>query len=139
LLWNLIDQLAKQKSVDLTIADLAQRIMSRDLFKLVPISSREVQEFIEQPDAYGRIHAELKQFVPGQAEFYLSVDYPTFSMFSPQASERAYFVDVNKDTRSATQIQDHPEFRIHWREEGRNVRLFVPREAVSSVAKLISR
>jgi HD superfamily phosphohydrolase len=139
LLWNLIDQLAKQKTVDLTIADLAQRIMSRDLFKLVPVSSREVQEFIEQPDAYGRIHAELKQFVPGQADFYVNVDYPTFSMFSALLSERAYFVDLNKDDRSATQIQDHPEFRVHWREEGRSVRLFVPREAVAAIAKLISK
>lgn len=139
LLWNLIDQLAKRADVDVTVADLAQRIISRDLFKLVPISSKEVQEFIERPDGYERIHAELKQFVPGETQFYVNVDDPKFTMFSADLAEQAYFIELNKDSRPATKVQDHSDFRLHWRDEGRNVRLFVPREAVVAIAKLISK
>lgn len=139
LLWNLIDQLAKRRDVDITVADLAQRIISRDLFKLVPISSKEIQEFIERPDGYARIHAELKQFVPGEPQFYVNVDDASFEMFSSTLSEQAYFIDLGKEGRPATPVQDHPEFRPHWREENRNVRLFVPREAVGAIVKLISK
>lgn len=139
LLWNLIDQLAKRTDVDITLADLARRIISRDLFKLVPISSKEVQEFIERADGYARVHSELKKFVPGESQYYVNVDDAGFSMFSSVPSEQAYFIDVNRDARPASPVQDHPEFRVHWREGNRNVRLFVPREAVTAIAKLISQ
>ena len=138
LLWNLIDQLAARGDVDITLADLARRIISRDLFKLVPISSKNVQEFIERADGYARIHAELKKFVPGESQFYVNVDHADFAMFSSVPAEQAYFIDMNRESRPASPVQDHPEFRMHWREPIRHVRLFVPREAITAVAKLLS-
>jgi hypothetical protein len=60
-------------------------------------------------------------------------------MFSSNSSEQVYFVDNTKDSRTAFPVQDHPEFRVHWQESARNIRLFVPREAVEAVAKLVGR
>lgn len=136
LLWNLIDQLAKS-DVDVTLADLAKRVISRDLFKLVPIPSKDLQEFIERTDGYDKIHTELKKFVPGDSQFYVYRDEAAFSMFSTHSAEQAYFVDNGKDDRPATRVQDHPDFRVHWN-DSRRIRLFVPREAVDAIAKLIA-
>jgi len=87
-----------------------------------------VQEFIERADGHSRIHAELKKLVTGEPQFYVNLDDADFAMFSSVPSEHAYFIDLVEMNAPASRVQDHSDFRVHWREGGRNVRLFVPRE-----------
>jgi hypothetical protein len=62
-----------------------------------------------------------------------------FLCFLLSRPEQAYFIDLTQDTRPAVPVQDHHEFRVHWREGSHNVRLFIPREAVAAIAKLLSQ
>jgi HD superfamily phosphohydrolase len=138
-LWVLIQQLSDMKAYDATVADLARRIVARDLFKVVPCSESRLKEFLEQDGAHSALYDAVSPFSPGRKESYVYVDYANFRMFCEQPKEYAYFIDLKRDDRPATPIREHPLLRLQWEEPKRTVRLFAPREAVDAVLRLIER
>ncbi len=132
-LWVLIHNISKMEDFDLTAKDLAQRITSRDLFKIIPCPSDSVSNFLLQDDGYSLIYNAINTFCPGRPEYYLVVDNIEFSMFSNKESEKAYFIDQE---RNATQIENDDTLRQYW-PKIKTVRLFTIREAVEAVQKLI--
>lgn len=133
-LWVLMDNVAKMDKMDVTVKDLAQRIVSRDLFKLVPCSSSKVNNFLRKKDGYKQIYEVIEPFCVGKREYYLIEDTMSFKMLSEDPSELAYFVD---DTGKATPIREHHNLRQHWAQSEETVRLFTVAEAVDAVKRLI--
>jgi hypothetical protein len=136
-LWVLIQQLSSQPEHDVTLADLAGRIVARVLFKMVPSSSGRLEEFIRKHDAYARIHRAVRPFVSGDETYYAYIDSATIQMFCDKPREDAYFVDMDTEVRLAVPIKDHLHLRPHWQKPETLNRLFVPREAVEDVTKLV--
>lgn len=136
-LWVLIQQLATMGSKDATVADLARRIIERDLFKIVPCTQDNLNAFLQKGDAHDRLHDAVSPFCPGEKEYYIHIDNASFRMFSESPGECAYFVDSDHEGRLATPIHDHHQIRDHRRDTQMTVRLFAPREAVHGILKLI--
>ena len=133
-LWVFIENIAKNKDMDYTVQDLGQRILSRDLFKMVPCSHEKINAFLRKPDGHSQIYKEIQPYCPGKEEYYMFVDTVKFSMFSEKNCEMSYFI---KD-RQATPIRDHEELKPYGlKQENEFVRLFTINEAVDSLRKLI--
>jgi HD superfamily phosphohydrolase len=131
----LIETAATAQGADETVSDLGRRILSRDLFKLVPVDSRRAGEYLRKPDAYPRLHAAIQPFCRGRAEYYLVVDETKMSTLSNAPEEMAYVVDEN---RRASPIRDLDIFREHWKpHEG--LRMYTLAEAVGAVTRLIEQ
>jgi HD superfamily phosphohydrolase len=133
-LWVLIEHIAKQGDIDDTVRDLAQRIISRDLFKMVPCDSRKIHDFFLKEDSYERIYNAIKKYCPGKKEFYVCIDRQRFSMLFDNSEELSYFID---EGRHASPIRDHDSLRDHCRAQEDIVRIYTLREAVDDVRKLI--
>ena len=133
-LWVLLDNVSQLDKMDVTAKDLAQRIVSRDLFKLVPCDSNKVSKFLRKKDGYERIYDVIEPFCVGKREFYLVEDTLSFNMLCSKPAEIAYFID---DARHAKPIREHPSLRHHWKETEETVRHFTVAEAVDAVKALI--
>jgi len=138
-LWVFIQKLASMADKDVTVSDLARRIITRDLFKLVPCEQSRLENFLDIDDARPRLYYAVRPFCPGMEEYYIHIDRARFDMFSESEREQAYFVDVDSEARDATLIRDHPKLRPHWAESQTLVRLFAPREAVEAIRKVIEK
>ncbi len=133
-LWVFIREVA-DSSKDRTLSDLAKRIISRDLFKLVPIPEERLKEFLMGREAHDRIHEAVKPYCAGEPHYYVHIDHATFGMLSGKKNATAYFSEPgNGGLPRAVPIQDHPRLRVHPLEASSTVRLYVPREAVQAVA-----
>jgi hypothetical protein len=137
-LWGLIQHLSNKEGVDATLADLARRIIARDLFKVVPCPQPKVEEFIQDAENHRRMQEVVGKFCPGDPKYYIHVDHAPFEMFYADGGERSYFIDLEKKDRPATPIRDHPQFRTHYLESERTVRLYVPRETVEPIKNMIA-
>jgi HD superfamily phosphohydrolase len=137
-LWTLTQLIATSHDSDPTATDLARRIMARDLFKQVPCQKERLEAFVIREDAYQLLHKEVQPYCQGDASYYVYIDNPDFKMFSDDEQHQAYFVDIESPGRVATPIQEHESIRRHWSGLEKFPRLFVPREAVESVCKLIN-
>ena len=133
-LWVLIDYASRLPKMDITVRDLGQRILGRDLFKLVPCESRKVNEFLRKPGSHESLRDAVEPFWAGKKEYYLIVDTASVSMFSDSPKHTCYFVN---DKRVATPAKGHEHFTHHSLERNEIVRVFTVREAVDSVASLI--
>ena len=129
----LMDLLASEPGADATVKDIGRRILSRDLFKMVPCESQAVDEFIGQPEGFKKIYRAIKPFCPGDPRYYLVVDRLHFSMFAKGRAEMSFFVDEN---RLATPIKEHPLLQ-QFDKNSNSTRLFTISEAVESVRRLI--
>ena len=70
-LWSLLDSITKMNQIDLTLKDLGQRIITRNLFKIVPCSSKKANVFLRRPDGREKIYEVLKPYCPqGNEQFY---------------------------------------------------------------------
>jgi hypothetical protein len=134
-LWLLIDVVAGSDTKDETLRDLARRITSRDLFKRVPVPSERLNDFLLEPHAHDVLHEAVKPFCPSpsDAEFYMFVDRATFRVLSDKDSDRGYLVEDFK----ATAISDHPSFAEFRHQATTTVRVYVPREAVGTITRII--
>jgi uncharacterized protein len=130
----LIENIAQSDAKDDIAVDLAKRIVARNLFKWVPVSSDRVGEFLEKKDAREKLYNVIKQFVPGNPEYYLIEDTAKFKMMSDEVEDKAYFVD---DDRIAHPAHDHEALRKYRYVGSTTKRLFTVREAVDAVAKIV--
>jgi hypothetical protein len=129
----LIEVMATTSVDDETVRDLGQRILARDLFKVVPVDRRRLGEYLRRPDAYSRLHAAIQPFCRGRAEYYIVVDETNVRMLSDDPGEMAYVID---EDRRAVPIRDHDIFRDYWKpQEG--LRIFTLAEAVAAVKAII--
>jgi hypothetical protein len=133
-LWVLIDAVVNTPGVDDTLRDLGQRILARDLFKLVPCPSENVRDFLQKQEGHEQVYRAIQPFCPGKPAFYLVVDTGSFSVFAEDKKQMSYFVD---DSRRAEPIRDHKALRTYWQQPDDFVRLFTVREAVDAVRKTI--
>lgn len=134
-LWVLIETVTAA-GVDETLTDLGRRILSRDLFKVVPCSPDRVGNFLQTENAYERIYRAIEPYAPGNREFYLIYDPVSISFFSEDRQEQSFLVDEN---RNATPMREHEALRGYVNKPERSVRLFTLREAVGAVQKVISQ
>lgn len=130
----LIDTAARAEPMDETVKDLGRRIVERDLFKIVPVPVRRVQDFLTTPGAYEKLYEAIRPNCPGDPRFYLFVDRSSFKMMmgEPWGS---YF--VNERTLAATPVRDHEDLRQLWQSPDEFLRLFTLREAVDCVRQVI--
>lgn len=130
----LIDAVAHAHTVDHTAADLANRILSRNLFKSIPRSSKKISDFLKSPDAYPKIKKVLigKGFT--EPDYYLVRDNAQFGLLSNRKEEWTYFIDAGGH---ASPIREHDKIRQVANPVADSDRIFVPEEAVEDVAKLI--
>lgn len=133
-LWVLLENVSKMQDMDVTAKDLARRIISRDIFKLVPCTPAKVGKFLRKQDGYEQIYKAIEPFCVGKREYYLVEDTLSFDMLCTDTNQIGYFVD---DAFLATPIRESPHLRHHWKETEETVRLFTVAEAVDSVRKLI--
>ncbi|HEY1525794.1 MAG TPA: HD domain-containing protein [Candidatus Angelobacter sp.] len=137
-LWGLIQHLTTKANVDVTIADLAKRIVGRDLFKIVPCEKQEkLRQFMENAENHLRMQDVVGKFCPGDPKYYIHVDHATFKMFCTDSAETSYFVDFAGRDRMAEPIRDHSLFRAYPLQTEETVRLFVPRETVDQIRVMI--
>jgi hypothetical protein len=134
-----IQYLSELTTMDETVADLARRIVSRDLFKIVPCEEDALSQFLSRPDGHERIQAAIKPFVPGNSSCYYHIDNANFSVFAESSEESGYFVDMESEDRKATRIRDHPQLTsLVASDKQRITRLFAPREAVESLTRVVA-
>lgn len=126
-LWVLIDHVSRTDDVDSTAQDLALRIVSRDLFKLIPCPSDQLDAFLTMADGYDRIYNAIRPVCPGLPEYYLAVDIAAISTFSDDANEMGYFIDGN---RVALPMHDDSEMRHNYVKPQKLVRAYTLSEGV---------
>lgn len=138
-LWMLIHELTTVASKDVTLANLAQRIIARDLFKLVPCKGEEINEFMLKQGSHEMLKEAVSPYCAGEGSCFFFIDRAKFQMLREEEPERVYFVDLDGKERKATPIGEHHEFRTnYWKSETAHVRLFAPREAVEAIRKLVA-
>ncbi len=133
-LWVLINHVVSIDGVDDTVRDLGLRILSRDLFKIVPCSSEKVNEFLINEHSHERLYDAIKPFCPGERQYYLYVDKLEFRMLYDTEEKMAFFIE---EDHLATPIYQHESLKQYWQKPETSVRLFTIREAVDAVKKII--
>lgn len=136
-LWVLIRELA-DKSNDATLADLARRLVERDLFKMVACKSAAIDAFFRRASGEQNIKSTIAEFCPGEPEYYFYHNQTKVRMLNEHHTKRTYFIDVESKSRLATPVNEHHDMAMHWREPEAVQRLFVPREAVAAVTALVN-
>jgi HD superfamily phosphohydrolase len=133
-LFVVIDAASSSPGVDPTIKDLGQRILSRDIFKLVPVNPEALEGFLMRQDAFPRMQRAVQPFCQGDPKYYIHVDESEFQMLSDKEKEYGYFVDEDRD---ATAIRESDELRIHVGPKKKLVRAFTLSEGVDAVRHAI--
>jgi HD superfamily phosphohydrolase len=133
-LFVIIERASTVGGVDPTIRDLGARILSRDLFKIVPVENEKLNRFLKQPDAYPRMHGAIQPFCQGDPRYYVHVDQCEFQMFCNKPSERGYFIDEN---RVPTLMRESEELSMHSDTRRELIRVFTLSEAVDALRHAI--
>lgn len=139
-LFVLIDQLASSSGGDAIIRDLSQRILSRDLFKMVPIPTERVQNFLQEEQAYEKLYDAMKPFCPGEPRHYLVRDDYTVTFFNEDpdgdhtaAKRPSYLIDSQ---RKARPLREHSDLKSH-KPVIKATRLFTLDSCVGAVMKVV--
>jgi len=141
-LFILIEQLAGSGGLDPVVRDLARRILSRELFKLVPVPSEKVEEYLQQEGAYERLYEAMKPFCPGDPHYYLLRDDYSVNFFSEdkedddvsETKHASYLID---SSRRAKPLRDHTDLKEHKRGI-RSTRLFTLDSCIPVVQKTVT-
>ncbi len=137
-LFVLIEQLAKT-AVDPIVKDLSQRILSRDLFKMVPVSTEEVEQFLINEHSYEKLHQAMKPFCPGDPQYYLVRDDYDFTFFNEARDDNgdlegaSFLVDSQ---RKARVLREHNDLRMH-KTGIKAVRLFTLQSCVPRIIEVL--
>lgn len=133
-LWVLIMRVA-ERGPDETAQDLAQRILRRDLFKLVNVDVDRVQAYLKRTTWAKTLASVIAPYCPGEASYYLYADERPFKTWNVEADKGAYLIDLTPGRLgSATRAYVNDDLKnvdLGTGEQPR--RLFVPRDAVAAV------
>jgi hypothetical protein len=116
------------------VKDLGQRIIRRDLLKLVPVRSERLQDFLSRPERWDEIVRVVSKYAPGEPSYYVHLDTHSFDLFDNDPATWAYFVDEN---RKASPIREDPDLRQYVQGTRTEQRLYAIREARDDLASLI--
>lgn len=131
-LWAFVGDMAKDDGADPVARDLARRLLSRDLFKVVPVDSERLSEHIGR-HGRDRIIATVARYVGSEAQYYVHFDRVDFKWFVDEGPTQTYFVDEGK----ASPIR-HDDELMHFPQKARSyLRLYSVREAVEPLRKLL--
>lgn len=126
----LIDHVAN-KHPDKTAQELARRIRDRDLFRLVPIGTAELDSYFRSDsDSHHRLYEAIRQYVPENPEYFIVKDTYRFRMFSND-SKSAYLVD---ESGKCITLQNYYSLK---EDEAKKFRLFSVKEAIPDIVKCI--
>ena len=132
-LWVLVQNVADIAEIDPTVHDLAERILSRQLFKMIHVEPQRLQEFLIQRNAYEELYEIVRPYCAGDPKYYVLVDEVEFEMFASEKLQSALFIDPSIDERPASRVRDHEKLRKDWEKKSSLVRLFAVPEAVSKI------
>ena len=137
LLWTLIEHIARltPDAFDPTACDLAKRIVHRDLFKAVPVSSDRAEAFLLRPDADDKLQAAVAAASPGQPDYYIFRDIAESQVLARGGSHDGYFVAKDRQAEPFRHCSELSHLPQHVR---RAVRVFTIREALESVTVAIT-
>jgi HD superfamily phosphohydrolase len=138
-LFVLIDNVAHMTKQDPTAADLAQRIISRDLFKIVPVRPRQLDLFLDKPDARQILYKAIKPFCVGEPEYYLVEDTVEFNMMSKDDSTKVYLIDVENSERQAIPAHEDDALRQYEQIKNFSKRIYTIPGAVEVVRKVVEQ
>lgn len=132
-LWVFIQRVAGT-TADPVAADLARRILARELFKPLPIMTDRLQRFMNEnpPEAIELVDATLRAAGYKEPSSYRLYDAATFWFFHRDPRHGSMFVDRR---RRAYPLREHPELVHHPRDKQETLRLFVPADAAEAVTK----
>jgi hypothetical protein len=133
-LFVIIDRASGLKGVDSTVKDLGARILSRDLFKIVPVDTEKLNRFLKRQDAYPRLHRAIQPFCQGDPKYYVYIDECEFRMFCEKQEELGYFID---EDRMPSLMRESEELRMHSGNKKELMRIFTLSEAVEAVGHAI--
>jgi uncharacterized protein len=134
LLNVVMDLVIGDTQCDETLRDIAQKIAARDLFKLVPVDSDQIVEFLASPDAREMLGDAIKPYCRGDSECYFHIDNASFSLMSQEPDQLIYFIEPGGQARPATEVRALNHLRT---DASKLTRVYVPLEAVSAVQKMI--
>jgi uncharacterized protein len=134
-IFVLIDQVAGGAFKDDTARDLAQRLQSRALFKLVPLQTPQIDSFMSVPGNADKMYDVIKPHVPGVPSYYVHVDRPSFEMLSHVPSQQVML--VNSDGL-ANRAADHVSLRHYFQPPRVQTRVFTVAAAVEPLRRLIA-
>ncbi len=141
-LWVLIMHVAKQDAHDPTAADLAQRILARDLFKQVPVAGRRIETFLGGHDRSELYPVVRPHCSPGDPRYYIHMEFSEFKTLSgeEEREKEVYLVEpAAGGPGQATLAREHPELKALFRPgEEAEQRLFAPREAIEDLRKTLA-
>jgi uncharacterized protein len=137
-LWVFIMTIG-ERGKDETAKDLAQRIVRRDLFKLVRVDSMALnRHLVNGLDMMSEIVETACGVKNGRS--YLVFDQFPFSTFSADGADGVYLVEAaGKGPGKATLAKNHPQLRDLQSEGDESIALYAPEEAVDGLAAQISR
>lgn len=133
-LSHILDLIVTQGADDRTLVDLANRIVTRDLFKIVPIQSRTIRTFMRNPNAKKKLHDVIDPYCPGDSKYYIIFDEFDFKMLSSDEKDSVYLVDTDS---KAKPIYLDKDLRSYAEKNIEGIRLFTLREAIKPVVNLI--
>lgn len=133
-LWVFITYAAGNEAMDAVVRDLGQRIIRRDLFKLVPVRSERLQEFLSRPERWDEIVRVVSKYAPGEPSYYVHLDSHSFDLFQNSPSTWAFFVD---ESHKASPIREDADLRQYVQGTRTEQRLYALREARDDLATLI--
>lgn len=138
-LWLLVHDIAAQNRGDKILRDLATRLLSRNLFKQVPISPEEVKDLNKHGSS--RV-AELEEVLRKSldcenAEFYFHIDAHKLNLLEQGTTDGsaydrcARFIHTGEDGRPAELVRDTE--LVTYGKKTEEERLFVPEIALRPV------
>jgi HD superfamily phosphohydrolase len=139
-LWVFVQHIAASSDDDVA-ADLARRILDRELFKPVRFSGEALQQYMNEnpPEAIQRVDAALNRCGYQDAASYRLYDAAPFWFFHREPEQGSMFIDTQDPHRAATLLRDHPELVHHRWEKQEKLRLYVPRDAVDAVTRAMAQ
>lgn len=138
-LWNLITAAAHEKTRDRTLQDLARRLVTRDLFKEVPVDQGQLARF-ERPETKGKIRDIVSRNFPDFDPDYVVVSARrSFTVVSgPDTPDTVYLVNRDsRDRKAAPAIADPVLAPYHTGREEEVKRIFAPALIRDDVAAVL--
>jgi HD superfamily phosphohydrolase len=132
-LWAFVGDMARLEGADPVARNLANRLLSRDLLKLVPVASKRLEEHIER-FGHERIKREVAKYVGGDPGYFVHLDRAEFAWFMEEPHKESFFVN---DEGTASPIRHDPQIEHFPQHGGSTVRLFTVREAVEDVRRVV--
>ncbi len=137
-LWVFMGQVAHaKKTKDSVAADLAGRILSRTLFKLVPCPQLRLQAFLARTDGMSLAHEAVKPYVGGlDPKYYVYLDVVDYDWFAQTPDHVGFFINPDRSVEQLRHSEELRDFASHGKHE---YHLYTIQEAVGAVSRVLDQ